>query len=68
MVNDPVTQQPFTLLGRNADFSAMRVSVDLRLSTAVGAVVQTQAQYTMGNSLDAPVPTTSTVCTQEGRP
>ena len=68
MVNNPVTQPPFTLLGSDAGFSVMRVAVDLRFSTSVGAVVQTQGQYTMRNSLDAPVPATSTVCTQLGRP
>jgi hypothetical protein len=68
VVNDPVTQPPFTLLPSDAGFSVMRVAVNLQLSTAVGALVQSQGQYVMRNSLEAPVPTTSTVCTQLGRP
>jgi hypothetical protein len=46
----------------------MRVAVNLQLRSTVGALVPSQAQYTMRNSLEAPVPTTSTVCTQLGRP
>jgi prepilin-type N-terminal cleavage/methylation domain-containing protein len=67
LVNDPVTQPPFTLLPSDAGFSVMRVVVDLRLAAA-GTVVESQGQYTLRNSLEAPVPTTSTVCTQLGRP
>jgi type II secretory pathway pseudopilin PulG len=68
MVNDPVTQPPFTLLASDAGFSVMRVAVNLQLRSAVGVLVQSQGQYTMRNSLEAPVPTTGTVCTQLGRP
>ncbi len=67
VVNDPVTQQPFTLLASDAGFSVMRVAVNLQLRNA-GVLVQSQGQYTMRNSLDAAVPTASTVCTQLGRP
>jgi hypothetical protein len=45
----------------------MRVAVNLQLRNA-GVLVQSQGQYTMRNSLDAAVPTASTVCTQLGRP
>jgi type II secretory pathway pseudopilin PulG len=68
VVNDPATQQPFTLLATDAGFKVMRVTVDLRLRSSVGTIAQTQGQFTLRNSLDAPVPTTSTVCTQLGRP
>jgi hypothetical protein len=68
VVNDPTTQPPFTLLSSDAGFSVMRVTVNLQLRSTVGALVPSQAQYTMRNSLEAPVPTTSTVCTQLGRP
>jgi type II secretory pathway pseudopilin PulG len=68
VVNDAVTQPPFTLLASDAGFSVMRVAVDLQLRSSVGVPVQSQGQYTMRNSLEAPVPTTSTVCTQVGRP
>jgi hypothetical protein len=67
VVNDPVTQPPFTLLPSDAGFSVMRVAVDLRLSAGT-TVVQSRGQYTLRNSLEAPVPTTSTVCTQLVRP
>jgi type II secretory pathway pseudopilin PulG len=68
MVNDPTTQRPFTLLPSDAGFRVMRVTVDLRLRTSVGTSTQSQGQFTLRNSMDAPVPTTSTVCTQLGRP
>jgi hypothetical protein len=68
VVNDPTTQPPFTLLTSDAGFSVMRVVVNLQLRSAIGVLVQSQGQYTMRNSLDAPVATTSTVCTQLGRP
>jgi type II secretory pathway pseudopilin PulG len=68
MVNDPTTQQPFTLLASDAGFTVMRVAADLRLRTSVGTIMQSQGQFTLRNSVDAPVPTTSTVCTQLGRP
>ena len=68
VVNDVVTQPPFTLLASDAGFSVMRVAVNLQLRSSVGVPVQSQGQYTMRNSLEAPVPTTSTVCTQLGRP
>jgi type II secretory pathway pseudopilin PulG len=68
VVNDPVTQPPFTLLPSDMGFSVMRVAVNLQLRSAVGVLVQNQGLYTMRNSLEAPVPTTSTVCTQLGRP
>lgn len=68
VANDPATQPPFTLLPSDVGFSIMRVAVDLRLRSAGGTVVQNQGQYTLRNSFDAPVPTTSAVCTQLGRP
>jgi prepilin-type N-terminal cleavage/methylation domain-containing protein len=68
MVNDPTTQQPFTLLGSDAGFTVMRVTADLRLKSSVGSIVQSQGQFTLRNSLDAPIPTSNTVCTQLGRP
>ena len=68
VVNDPVTRPPFTLLASDGGFSIMRVVVDLQLRSAVGALVESQGQYTMRNSLEAPIPTTTTVCTQLGRP
>jgi hypothetical protein len=68
VVNDPVTEPPFTLLPSDAGFSVMRVAVNLELRSAVGALVESQGQYVMRNSLEAPVPTTNTVCTQLGRP
>jgi type II secretory pathway pseudopilin PulG len=68
MVNDPATQPPLTLLPTDAGFRVMRVMADLRLRTSVGTIVQSQGQFTLRNSLDAPVPTASAVCTQLGRP
>jgi type II secretory pathway pseudopilin PulG len=68
IVNDPTTQPPFTLLPTDTGFTLMRVTVDLRLRTSVGTIMQSQGQFTLRNSADAPVPTTSTVCTQLGRP
>jgi hypothetical protein len=68
VVNDPATQPPFTLLPSDSGFSIMRVAVNLQLRSSVGALVQNQGLYTMRNTLEAPVPTTSTVCTQLGRP
>jgi len=68
MVNDPSSQPPFVLLGSDAGFTVMRVTADLRLQSPAGSTVQSQGQFTLRNSLDAPVPTTSTVCTQLGRP
>jgi hypothetical protein len=67
LVNDPVTEPPFSLLLSDAGFSVMRVAVNLRLD-AGDTEVQSHGQYTLRNSLEAPVPTTSTVCTQLGRP
>jgi hypothetical protein len=68
VVNDPVARPPFTLLPSDGGFSVLRVVVDLQLRSAVGALVESQGQYAMRNSLEAPVPTTTTVCTQLGRP
>jgi Tfp pilus assembly protein PilW len=68
IVNDPTTQPPFTLLASDAGFTVMRVGTDLRLKSSVGSIVQSQGQFTLRNSLAAPIPTTSTVCTQLGRP
>lgn len=68
LANDPVTQPPFTLLTSDSGFAVMRLAVDLRLRSAGGVVVPSSAQYALRNSLDAPVPTTSTVCLQLGRP
>ncbi len=68
VVNDPLTQPPFTLYPADAGFKVMRVLVDLRVQPPGGPALQSQGQFTLRNSLDAPVPTASTVCTQLGRP
>jgi hypothetical protein len=68
LANDSSTQPPFTLLPNDTGFRVMRVMVDLRLRTSVGTIMQSQGQFTLRNSLNAPVPTASTVCTQLGRP
>lgn len=68
VVNEPSTQPPFTLYPPDAGFKVTRVLVDLRVQPPRGSVLQSQGQYTLRNSLDAPVPTASTVCTQLGRP
>lgn len=68
VVNDPSTQPPFTLYPPDAGFKVMRVLVDLRVQPPGGPALQSQGQYTLRNSLDAPIPTASTVCTQLGRP
>lgn len=63
LVNDPLTQPPFTLYPPDAGFKVMRLSTDLRVQVPGGPVLQSQGQYTLRNSLDAPVPTTNGVCT-----
>ncbi len=68
VANDAATQPPFTVYPSDSSFLLPRVAVDLRLRTSVGSVVQTQGQFTLRNSLDAPPPGPSTVCTQLGRP
>jgi type II secretory pathway pseudopilin PulG len=68
VVNDVTTQPPFTVYPSDSGFTLPRVAVDLRMATTVGSVVQTQGQYTLRNSTDAPPPSPSTVCTQLGRP
>ncbi len=68
VVNDPVTQPPFTVLPSDGSFTLPRVAVDLRLQGPGGSVVQAQGQYTLRNSLDAPPPGPDTVCRQLVRP
>ena len=68
MVNDPATQPPFTVYGSDSGFAIVRVAVDLRLAGTSGVLRQSQAQFALRNSQDAPLPGPSTVCTQLGRP
>ncbi len=62
------TQPPFTVHPSDGSFMLPRVAVDLRMATSVGSTVQTQGQFTLRNSVDAPPPSPTTVCTQLGRP
>ena len=68
VVNDAVTQPPFTVLPSDGSFALPRVVVDLRLQGPAGPVVQAQGLYTLRNALDAPPPGPGTVCTQLVRP
>ena len=62
LVNDPVTQPPFTVAGTDSTYQLVRVGVDLRIRNRTGPVLQSQAQYTIRNSADAPTPAAAAVC------
>jgi prepilin-type N-terminal cleavage/methylation domain-containing protein len=68
LVNDAVTQPPFTVYPSDTGFSLPRMAVDLFARTNQGNVLETEGQYTLRNATSAPPPTPSTVCTQLGRP
>jgi prepilin-type N-terminal cleavage/methylation domain-containing protein len=68
LVNDPVTQPPFTVYPSDTGFSLPRMAVDLFVRTNRGNVLETEGQYTLRNATGAPPPTAATVCTQLGRP
>ena len=68
LVNDPVTQPPFTVYPSDTGFSLPRMAVDLVARTSQGNVLETEGQYTLRNATAAGPPSASTVCTQLGRP
>ncbi len=68
VVNDPTTQQPFTVFDVDTAFTLLRVGIDVRIQNRTGPVLQNQGQYTVRNSADAPSPSPTAVCTQVGRP
>lgn len=67
MVN-AADQPPFTVFPAGSGFTVTRVGVDLRVRSAAGPLVQNQVQYTLRNSAEAPAPSPTTVCTENGRP
>jgi len=66
VVNDPVTQPPFAVAGIDTTYQLVRVAVDLRILNRTGPVLQSQSQYTIRNSADAPTPSASAVCAHPG--
>lgn len=66
VVNDPVSQPPFAVAGTDATFRLIRVGVDLRIRNRTGPVLQSQSQFTVRNSGDAPPPAASAVCADPG--
>ncbi len=68
LVNDSVTQRPFTVYPSDTGFSLARVAVDLFVTTNQGNVIETEGQYTLRNATDAAPPSASTVCTYLDRP
>ena len=62
VVNDPVTQPPFAVGGTDTTYQLVRVAVDLRIRNRTGPILQSQSQYTIRNSADAPTPSAAAVC------
>lgn len=62
VVNDPVTEPPFAVAGTDTTYQLVRVAVDLRIRNRTGPVLQSQSQYTIRNSADAPAPSAAAVC------
>jgi prepilin-type N-terminal cleavage/methylation domain-containing protein len=67
VVNDPVTQPPFTVYPSDTGFSLPRVGVDLVARTNQANRIETEGQYTLRNAAAAAPPGPSTVCTQVAR-
>ena len=67
VVNDPVTQPPFTVYPSDTGFSLPRVAVDLVVRTNQSNRIETEGQYTLRNAASAAPPGPSTVCTQVAR-
>ncbi len=67
VVNEPATQQPFTLYLADTAFTLLRVRVDLRVHHDGGPALQSEGQYTLRNSAEAPAPSPTAVCTGMGR-
>lgn len=66
VVNDPVTQPPFSVAGTDTTYQLVRVGVDLRIRNRTGPILQSQGQFTIRNSVDAPPPAASAVCASPG--